>query len=478
MVSLPNGPYAGDPPPRRERYALPVDVHLILRRDGGKGPEVLLSRRAGPVYASGLWHLPSGHLDGPHEDVVEGVIREAAEETGVVIDRADVALATTVHHRSPHGRARVGLFFEVRRFGGEPAVREPAVCDAMGWYPLDALPDPMVAYCRAGLDAYRAGHPGAVHFQQPGDPVPHQEGDGRQRARTRLLPGPSPVDGPPRALLAFAERGVGRVAAAEDASWARQGSDVWRLTGAAGGTWYLKRHAGARAHQREVTAYRQWVPALGGRAPQLVAADEDLRAIVVTAVPGSPLHGAPGPDRGLLRAIGALTAAFHAAAPPRPPAARPSPAAGTWERHLDAALPHLAPGDAAFVRATAERLAGLAPLGLVPTHGDLHLRNLLRSEDGALAVIDFERSAYAPAVRDWVRLWDAWAHRPDLHEAFREGYGRPLTGLEEEHLAAEAVLDAVSGIAYGTAQGDPEVVERGRRTLLRLRAAPRGAAAD
>ncbi|MFK0256399.1 hypothetical protein [Streptomyces sp. NPDC090445] len=86
-----------------------------------------------------------------------------------------------------------------------------------------------------------------------------------------------------------------------------------------------------------------------------------------------------------------------------------------------------------------------------------------------------KRCAYAPAVRDWLRFSDAWAHRPDLRDGFREGYGRPLTGLEEEHLAAEAVLDAVSGIAYGTAQADPEVAERGRRTLQRLRTAQRDA---
>ncbi|MCX5583442.1 hypothetical protein [Streptomyces erythrochromogenes] len=43
------------------RHTLPLDVHLLLRRDGERGPEVLLSRRAGPVYATGMWHLPSVH---------------------------------------------------------------------------------------------------------------------------------------------------------------------------------------------------------------------------------------------------------------------------------------------------------------------------------------------------------------------------------------------------------------------------------
>lgn len=166
---------------------MPVDVHLVLRRDGDRGPEVLLSRRAGPVYATGLWHLPSGHLD-PGEDMVEGVIREAREETGVLIAEADVTAAVTVHHRPPRGgSSRIGVFFEVRRWAGRPVVMEPDRCDGMGWYPLDALPEPMVAYCRAGLDAYRAGMPAAVHFQRLGDLVEYAPGG---VDRTRLLPGP------------------------------------------------------------------------------------------------------------------------------------------------------------------------------------------------------------------------------------------------------------------------------------------------
>ncbi|MFF9455918.1 aminoglycoside phosphotransferase/kinase family protein [Streptomyces flaveolus] len=38
-------------------------------------------------------------------------------------------------------------------------------------------------------------------------------------------------------------------------------------------------------------------------------------------------------------------------------------------------------------------------------------------------------------------------------------------------LAVLSVLDAVSGISYGAAHGDPELVDRGHRTLARLRAA-------
>ncbi|MGW4446731.1 NUDIX hydrolase [Streptomyces sp. NPDC004100] len=170
------------------RHTEPVDVHLILRREGVGGSEVLMSRRAGRVYAAGLWHLPSGHLDGPHEDVVTALIREAREETGVLIAADDVRAALTVHHRGPGGHARVGLFFEVRRWAGEPGVREPEVCDAMTWAPLDALPAPVVAYCHAGLTAYRAGARLALHFQEPGDTIAHDP------ATDRLVVVPSRFD--------------------------------------------------------------------------------------------------------------------------------------------------------------------------------------------------------------------------------------------------------------------------------------------
>ncbi|MGV9933981.1 hypothetical protein ACWDY4_25925 [Streptomyces olivaceoviridis] len=50
---------------------------------------------------------------------------------------------------------------------------------------------------------------------------------------------------------------------------------------------------------------------------------------------------------------------------------------------------------------------------------------------------------------------------------------RPFTPEEEAQLTVLSVLDTVSGIAYGTAHDDPELVERGLRTLARLRTAQR-----
>lgn len=469
-----------------QRHTEPVDVHLILRRETADGPEVLLSRRAGQVYAAGLWHLPSGHLDGPHEDVVAALVREAREETGVVIDPADVRAAVTVHHRSPGGASRTGYFFEVRQWQGEPRIAEPKVCDAMDWAPLDALPAGMVAYCRAGLDAYTAGASLAVHFQLPSDPIVFDPGTDRLRLVPNVT-GRAAADRPNAAVVEFAERAVGRITEWTDTSWARENSLVWRARGAQGGTWYVKVHQNDRFHGREVRGLRTWASALGAAAPRLVAADETLRAVVLTAVPGLPLHGvvlAPEQERAIFHRIGALARRIHQSSPARPAPAGSGPAAAKADRHLTVARSHLKPGDKEFVRELVRQAEVLKPLEWVETHGDFQLRNILYTtstavSDAALgavdpglfvAVIDLERSEPGPAVRDLVRLSDAWDGRPDLFDAFLAGYGRPLTGAEEAQLVIEMALDSVSGIAYGVAHGDPELVERGRRTLARLRA--------
>ncbi|CCH29547.1 NUDIX domain-containing protein [Actinosynnema sp. NPDC047251] len=132
-----------------------IDVHLLLVRDG----QVLLTRRrdADPRF-DGRWHLPSGKLDAG-ESVLRAAAREADEEVGVGIDIADLRLVHTSHVTGPGLEPRLGLFFEALRWTGEPVNREPDKCSAVGWFPLDALPDRLIEYPAAGIHAYRTGSP-------------------------------------------------------------------------------------------------------------------------------------------------------------------------------------------------------------------------------------------------------------------------------------------------------------------------------
>lgn len=153
--------------PAPARHSEVVDVHLILRR----GEDVLLARRAGTGYADGLWNGPSGHVE-RGEDVCAAMVREAHEEIGVALTPDDLRVALVMQHRGPGGEARTGWFFEAEcGTGGEPCNREPHKCSELAWYPLTALPDDMVAYCRAGFEAYRSGERFVLHWHEDGDPV-------------------------------------------------------------------------------------------------------------------------------------------------------------------------------------------------------------------------------------------------------------------------------------------------------------------
>ncbi|GIG55745.1 hypothetical protein Lfu02_01170 [Longispora fulva] len=135
------------------RYRSIVDLHVLLRRDDGK---LLLARRAGAVYASGMWHLPSGHLE-PGEPLADGAAREAREELGIDIDLDDLRLVHVMHHQASGQEPRVGFFFEADRWTGDPVNAEPDRCSGLAWVEPDALPEPMVPYTVAALTEITAG---------------------------------------------------------------------------------------------------------------------------------------------------------------------------------------------------------------------------------------------------------------------------------------------------------------------------------
>lgn len=455
-----------DHQPSARRHRELVDVHLILRR----GTEVLLSRRAGDTYASGLLHMPSGHLDGDFEDVVGGLIREAEEELGLIIRPEQARFALVMQHRSPGGENRTGWFFEVTQWFGHPRIAEPDRCSELGWFPLNGLPDDMVAYCRAGLEAYRDGHTAALHLQEPDEPIAH---DPAGPNRLRPLPARAPDA---RAVLGdqladFTEQAIGPLRDATDSSWAREGSRVWQLTGRAGGSWFLKVHQNNKFHQREVGAYRNWVPALGpDHAPRLVASDPDQLAAIVTACPGQVLHGAELTEpawQSVYRYLGRLLRVFHYCEPPM--MAQAVGDLSKLERHIAAADGLLEVGEEELIRQLAQRLTTLPPIPYGPRHGDVQLRNLLLDDSMVLALFDYERSEVGPLVSDFIRIADTWANAPARQAALFDGYGRLLSPDEVQALQGFSALDALSGIQYGSAHGDPELVERGHRTLYRLR---------
>ncbi|MCP2323579.1 GrpB-like predicted nucleotidyltransferase (UPF0157 family)/ADP-ribose pyrophosphatase YjhB (NUDIX family)/inosine/xanthosine triphosphate pyrophosphatase family protein [Hamadaea flava] len=135
------------------RHRSIVDVHMILRRDDGK---ILLARRSQTSYGDGMLALPSGHLEAG-ETTAEAVLRETAEETGVVVDLADLRLVHVLHRAGDGGADRIGLFYLADRWSGRPVNAEPDRCSELVWADPADLPPDVIAYPAQGIHAGLAG---------------------------------------------------------------------------------------------------------------------------------------------------------------------------------------------------------------------------------------------------------------------------------------------------------------------------------
>lgn len=274
----------------------------------------------------------------------------------------------------------------------------------------------------------------------------------------------------PAELADFATASLGPCSLVADLSWPYEGSEVYRIRDARGVDHILKRLITDRFYRMEVDGYR-WAPALGtGRAPRLEAADPALRTVIVSFLPGAPMLGVidPAAETRAYRQAGRLLALLHGAEPPARDTAVLERLLERCEQQLAKAAGELNTAQHELARRAAALLAEIGPaLRAVPTHGDLQPRNVLLDPDrGTVALIDFEKAALAPPVRDLVRLEAGiFTGNPGLREAFYDGYGRELDPLEVRALRAWVVLDSVSALAWGIPNHDHEIVARARAAL-------------
>lgn len=99
---------------------------------------VLLGQRAD----TGRWALPSGILE-PGEQPAVGLVREIAEETGIVAEvRALTSVTAGERVTYPNGDVSqyLDLTFWAVATSGEAHVADDESL-AVGWFPLDALPE-------------------------------------------------------------------------------------------------------------------------------------------------------------------------------------------------------------------------------------------------------------------------------------------------------------------------------------------------
>ncbi|WP_278237161.1 NUDIX domain-containing protein [Isoptericola sp. AK164] len=148
----------GDDGSADHRFRVVPAAYLLLRREG----QVLLQLRRGTGFMDGYWAAgAAGHVE-PGESAVAAAVREAAEELGVTVAPSDVVPLTAQHRGVPGGPAleqRVDFFFAADRWTGELQVREPARTADLRWFPLVALPEPVVPH---ELPVLRGLHDGVL----------------------------------------------------------------------------------------------------------------------------------------------------------------------------------------------------------------------------------------------------------------------------------------------------------------------------
>ena len=234
---------------------------------------------------------------------------------------------------------------------------------------------------------------------------------------------------------------------------------------------YLKIHRDPYYFSCEVHGYQAWAGAFGLHCPELLAvhAGEPL-AILVSELPGQIMNLrslSPAQELAAWRMAGQKLALLHEWAAgdffgPCQPDGQPL---GEWfddaERYVDHELDDwierglqaqcLQPNEIAIVSATRELLPAFAGERPVACHRDYCPVNWLVDGKGVWAgVIDFEFAYWDVRVADFSRYPDwEWIERPELINAFFEGYGRPLTPREEEQRLVAQVQYALSAIVWG-----------------------------
>ncbi|MFJ8477689.1 NUDIX domain-containing protein [Kitasatospora sp. NPDC094011] len=111
------------------------------------------------------WTVPGGKAE-PGEPLDEAAARELKEETGLIVDPADLQLIHVIHVEQ--GWDKAGQFvlfvFATDKWTGNLTNTEPHKHLAARWVPVDHIPEPAFPTATQALLAYRAGGPAFARY--------------------------------------------------------------------------------------------------------------------------------------------------------------------------------------------------------------------------------------------------------------------------------------------------------------------------
>lgn len=135
----------------------PYIASFIVFRDGSK---IAMVHRQNTAWMNNYWGLPSGKVE-CNESFIDGAIREAGEEVGLSVNKADLSHLITVHRHSEDKEGNVmewvDVYFEARRWTGKFINAEPHMHSDAAWFDILDLPENTIPSVRASLAAAEMG---------------------------------------------------------------------------------------------------------------------------------------------------------------------------------------------------------------------------------------------------------------------------------------------------------------------------------
>lgn len=134
-----------------KRFKLKTGILLLLIQD----EHVLLLRRYQTGIDDGMYVVPMGGHDGK-EPLTHSLIREAKEETDIVLRPENVQVCHVMHrlHPMPEGLTfeQIDVFFKAQTYEGVVKNMEPHKCDELKFYPMDKLPANTAPFIRHAIE--------------------------------------------------------------------------------------------------------------------------------------------------------------------------------------------------------------------------------------------------------------------------------------------------------------------------------------
>lgn len=129
-----------------------VGVGVMIRRDN----KVLLGLRKGS-HGAGEWSFPGGHLEWG-ESVFQTAIREAMEETGLVVSDLElISVADEMRYIDSDDKHYLNIGVRANSVDGEPQLMEPNKCEKWGWFDLENLPEDIFEGTLLTITNYKRG---------------------------------------------------------------------------------------------------------------------------------------------------------------------------------------------------------------------------------------------------------------------------------------------------------------------------------